>query len=135
MKRSEITPQEIDAKKLKNNNDNEELLAHGTCKLSLQDKENIPSDYSQESTIIGTNGEEETGKLAAVVDAKPAARTRARVSLGELPVSDFGALEEEQLVSLSVYFSSISSDAADNQSDKDVDLATKNASFFRIIQP
>jgi hypothetical protein len=135
MKRGEITPQEIDAKKLKNNHDDEELLTQGTCKLSHQDKENIPSVYSEASTVIDTNGEEKTGKAAAVADAKPAARTRARVPLGELPVSDFCGLEEEQLVSLSTYLSSSSTDEIDNQSDKDEDLATKNASYFHIHQP
>ncbi|KAJ5818888.1 hypothetical protein N7474_004479 [Penicillium riverlandense] len=99
MKRSEITPQEVDAKKLKNNDGDRELLTQGTCNLSLQDKENIHSDYYEASKSIDSNDEEQTGKTAAVADAKPAARTHARVPLGELPVSDFSGLKKEQLVS------------------------------------
>lgn len=135
MKRSEITPQEFDAKKLKNNHDDEELLTQGTCKLSLQKKENSHSNYSEASTIIDTNDEEETGKAAAVADAKPAARTRARVPLGELPVSEFGGLEEGQLVIINTNFSSSSADEVDNQGDKDEDLTIEHVSFHHIHQP
>ncbi|KAJ5625408.1 hypothetical protein N7510_001717 [Penicillium lagena] len=122
---------EVEAKKLKNSD--EELLTQNTCKLSLQDKENISSNYSEASTIFDTNGNEDTGKAAAVADVKPPARTHARVPLGELPVSGFGGLEEDQLVSWSTFFSSSSTDEIDNQSDKDWNLTTKNASLFIYI--